>query len=410
MDIPEIKTEELVKALDDSEITLVDVRPSAAYNGWPLKGEGRGGHIPGAVNLALDWVASVEDEGLKDLLAQKGIHIEKQVIVYGYTPEDAQAFAKLLVGLGYPQVQVYAEGYLDWVADESHLINRLSNYKQLVHLGWLKEQLAVGEEERPLILEAGFGEYENYLIGHIPGAIYLDTAKVEQPPIWLKVPDEALFQVLSQSGIRHDKNTVVYGRDPMAAMRVAVILMYAGVENVRVLDGGFNVWVRAGYALEKGERTAPKVDSFGRDRPGRPDLLIDIERVKQGLESDEIKLVSVRSWEEYIGHTSGYVHLTQLGRIAKAIWGFSGTHANQLEDYRNKDDTMRGYPEIKANWEKAGIEKEDKVVFYCGSGWRASEAFFYAHLMGWEKIAVYDGGWGEWSSDLDNPIEAGEPK
>jgi rhodanese-related sulfurtransferase len=37
-------------------------------------------------------------------------------------------------------------------------------------------------------------------------------------------------------------------------------------------------------------------------------------------------------------------------------------------------------------------------VFYCGTGWRASLAFFYAWLMGWEQIAVFDGGWFEWSS------------
>ncbi len=30
--------------------------------------------------------------------------------------------------------------------------------------------------------------------------------------------------------------------------------------------------------------------------------------------------------------------------------------------------------------------------------------------MGWQRIAVYDGGWFEWSQDpLNNPIEIGEP-
>ena len=49
------------------------------------------------------------------------------------------------------------------------------------------------------------------------------------------------------------------------------------------------------------------------------------------------------------------------------------------------------------------------MAFYCGTGWRASETWFYAHLMGWPRIAVYDGGWHEWSRDPDNnPIETGE--
>lgn len=29
--------------------------------------------------------------------------------------------------------------------------------------------------------------------------------------------------------------------------------------------------------------------------------------------------------------------------------------------------------------------------------------------MGWERVAVYDGGWLEWSQDPNNPIETGMP-
>jgi Rhodanese-like domain len=46
--------------------------------------------------------------------------------------------------------------------------------------------------------------------------------------------------------------------------------------------------------------------------------------------------------------------------------------------------------------------------FYCGTGWRASEAWFCALLMGWQRISVYDGGWLEWAQDPSNPIEVGE--
>jgi thiosulfate/3-mercaptopyruvate sulfurtransferase len=29
--------------------------------------------------------------------------------------------------------------------------------------------------------------------------------------------------------------------------------------------------------------------------------------------------------------------------------------------------------------------------------------------MGWPNVAVYDGGWLEWSQDESNPIESGVP-
>src|SRR5437773_825026 len=58
-----------------------------------------------------------------------------------------------------------------------------------------------------------------------------------------------------------------------------------------------------------------------------------------------------------------------------------------------------------------GRDPPDKcVAFYCGTGWRASETWCYAYLMGWPRIAVYDGGWFEWSQDpISNPIEVGVP-
>ncbi len=94
---------------------------------------------------------------------------------------------------------------------------------------------------------------------------------------------------------------------------------------------------------------------------------------------------------------SGYNYIRPAGRIAGDVWGNCGSDAYHMQHYRNVDNTMRAYPEIAANWEEAGITPDKWVAFYCGTGWRASETWFYAYLMGWQRIAVYDGGWHEWS-------------
>ena len=46
-----ISTADLHQHLTDADLTVVDLRPSAAYNGWRLGTETRGGHIPGAVSF-----------------------------------------------------------------------------------------------------------------------------------------------------------------------------------------------------------------------------------------------------------------------------------------------------------------------------------------------------------------------
>ena len=114
---------------------------------------------------------------------------------------------------------------------------------------------------------------------------------------------------------------------------------------------------------------------------------------------------------EHIGRVSGYNYIGPAGRISGDVWGNCGTDAYHMQHYRNVDNTMRSYPEIAANWAEAGITDDKWVAFYCGTGWRASETWFYAYLMGWQRIAVYDGGWFEWSQDpINNPIETGEPQ
>lgn len=146
--------------------------------------------------------------------------------------------------------------------------------------------------------------------------------------------------------------------------------------------------------------------------PERPELIIDLPEAKDIL-ADQAggALVSVRTWEEHIGAVSGYNYIGPAGRISGDVWGNCGTDAYHMQHYRTLDNRMRAYPEIAANWAEAGITPEKRVSFYCGTGWRAAETWFYAYLMEWPDISVYDGGWFEWSKDpAANPIEVGLPE
>jgi thiosulfate/3-mercaptopyruvate sulfurtransferase len=179
------------------------------------------------------------------------------------------------------------------------------------------------------------------------------------------------------------------------------------VSDVRLLDGGYTAWIRAGYPVESGANKPNSAGRFGQG--GRPETIIDTVEVKARLADEAAVLVSVRTWAEYTGQTSGYPFIQAKGRIAGALWGQAGSDPQHMEAYRNSDNTMRDYHEIAAFWRARGITPDKKVTFSCGTGWRAAEAFFSAYLMGWPRIAVYDGGWLEWSLDKDNPVEVGEP-
>ncbi|MCG8696592.1 MAG: hypothetical protein MI922_00950 [Bacteroidales bacterium] len=80
-----------------------------------------------------------------------------------------------------------------------------------------------------------------------------------------------------------------------------------------------------------------------------------------------------------------------------------------MENYRNLDHTTREYHEIEKIWKDAKITPGKHLAFYCGTGWRGSEAFYNAWLLGWPNVSVFDGGWFEWSNDPLNPFEVGNP-
>ena len=425
--IKSIGTQELLGQMDRPATVLVDARRPDAYNGWRLRSEGRGGHISGARNLWAGWTGA---EYWKEVLAGKNIDRKSRIVVYGYDDDEAGKVAEALIEEGYEDILLYHGFLKEWSADPGMPMERLPRFRQLVHPEWLSRLLEGGSPEeydgnRFVLCHAHYRNPDDYALGHIEGAIPLDTLELEEPHLWNRRTPQELRNSLEKNGITHDTTVITYGRfsdpdnrDPfpgsnagqIAAIRCAVIMMYAGVRDVRVLNGGLMSWTARGFGTSTDTVTPDGVDDFGSDIPGRPGIMVDVPEAKELLASSEGELVSVRSWKEFIGEVSGYNYIDIRGRIPGAIFGDCGSDAYHMENFRNPDHTTREYGEIERNWIKSGITPDKRIAFYCGTGWRASEAFLNTHLLGWNDIAVFDGGWMEWSNDPSNPIETGIPE
>lgn len=284
--------------------------------------------------------------------------------------------------------------------------------RQLLQPSCLKQLLASTSDV--VLIEVGCGRIAQFEQAHIPGAAYLDTSLIEGAPHFNKVADEALLALLLRHGIGHDSTVLLYGRNTLAAARAAHLMLYAGVADVRLLDGGFAAWCAAGLRCVGGAGRMPVATAaFGLPFPACPRYLASIDEVAAISVGGGATLVSVRTWREFAGATSGYSYIDARGEIPGACWGRAGSEGdvNSMSHYQLADGRMRPPAQITRMWDMAGIDASAPVIFYCGTGWRASLAFFYVWLMGWEHIAVYDGGWYEWSADGDNPVvcRVGEP-
>ncbi len=423
-----LSTGELRLRLTDPDTVIIDVRPLSRFNGWRRSGEARGGHIPGAVSLPSSWLGLLDQSEILDLLRSKGVTVGT-VILYGDEAREIEVVRSALEESGLRPL-VY-EVWSEWLDDEQLPLEKLTKYERLVDPEWVAQLLAGSRPDTYrgddfAVFHVNFGVPEEFADGHLPGSYYLDTNWLEAEHDWNRRSPSELESALAALGISSDTTVVLYGRDTVgnpnekwpgrragqiAATRAAAILLYAGVKDVRLLDGGYDNWVNAGYPLEAGWRAPNRIARFGVPIPQRPEIIVDIEEAKAILSDPAgAALVSVRTWKEHTGQVSGYNYIEPKGRIAGDVWGNCGSDAYHMQHYRNVDNTMRPYPEIAANWAEAGITPDKWVAFYCGTGWRASETWFYAYLMGWERIAVYDGGWFEWSQDpTNNPIEVGDP-
>ncbi|WP_423230501.1 rhodanese-like domain-containing protein [Clostridium cylindrosporum] len=422
--LKKISTGDLEKNINKSDWVVVDTRENDAFNGWKLDGVKRGGHIKGAKDFSAAWLSvdsKNKEKRLEGAIKVKGISPEKNIVLYDANGKDAIVVAKYLSSKGYKNLYTY--DIKEWANDEGKPMESYENYQMIVTPSWVKDLIDGKNPEGYAgkgykILEASWGEEKDspdYLKkGHIKGAVHINTDYVEKGPLWNRLSDKELIKFAEDTGITVDTTVVVYGMDPMPAARVGAILKYIGVKDVRLLNGGTAKWEKAGYELEKTSNKREPVKSFGATTALNKGYIVDLSEAKKILaDKNNSKLVDIRSWDEFIGKTSGYDYIKPKGRPAGSVWGHAGTDNSNLDDFRNLDNTMRNKDEILSMWKEGGITPNQRLSFYCGTGWRAAEVLLYADAMGLKNISLYDGGWNEWSGNTGNPanpIEVGTPK
>lgn len=386
---------------------IVDARNPNAFNGWAMQGEERTGHLPAATNLAASWVTQ-ELPRTAEVTTAKNLSAADNIIIYGYTLDQATIVADWLVeqGISAAKIALYKDSFTAW-AQAGLPLERLPHYERIVPAQWVQKRIA---EKNILVVEASWGEGKVYNQNHIPTAVHLNTDLLEsEDRRWNYLPADEIRTNLLALGITADTPVVLYGEAGIDAARAAVAMQYVGVKDVRILNGGLHAWKEAGFKTDREAVTPKPASEFGTTTPDAG-LIIDIKEAKRILKDENAELVSIRTWDEYIGEATGYSYIKPKGRIQGATWGHAGKDSYNMDDFRNPDHTMRDYHEIAAFWKEWGITLDKEVSFYCGTGWRASEALLYAQAMGFTKASLYDDGWHIWSMNPANPTATGTPK
>ncbi len=266
---------------------------------------------------------------------------------YGYSDDEIDSLVKMFLRAGYSDVNSYNKFVEEWAQNEDLPMEKLERYRQLVSPDWVKTLISGGTSDEYsnknyVVCHAHYRNIDDYKIDHIPDSIALDTNDLESPITWNRRSPEELKAALEKHGITSDTIVILYGRfsfpdndanfpgssaGHLGAIRCAFIMMYAGVKDVRVLNGGMQSWKDAGFEVTSEIKIPSPIEYFGVKIPTNPELVVDVPEAKEIIKSKTTELVSVRSWPEWIGEVSGYNYIEKKGRIPGAVFGNCGTDA-----------------------------------------------------------------------------------
>jgi thiosulfate/3-mercaptopyruvate sulfurtransferase len=211
----------------------------------------------------------------------------------------------------------------------------------------------------------------------------------------LEVPDVAdLFNVIGSAGIRRDSLVVIVTTTanppdppyPLAnATRVADTLIYAGVKNVAILDGGYPKWKAEDKPTDTEVPNVIPVTYRGRVNE---EMFVSIEYVRRHI--GRVLIIDARDADVYFGVTIE-PFADKAGHIPGAkslptpwMWKSDGTY---------KDPEILG---AMASGVMGG-HKAKEIIVYCGVGGYASSWWFVlTQVLGYENVKLYDGAAQEW--------------
>ncbi|ADD44194.1 rhodanese-like domain-containing protein [Stackebrandtia nassauensis] len=322
-------------------------------------------------------------------------------VVYAWREPDTFVQPKGLRLLAEARVELVQLSHLAEAAaaPNAHLLlSATMSPMPLMTAGQLRELL---ETQAPTVLDvrwslAAGADRDGYQAGHLPGAVFLDLdADLCGPPgpggrHPLPEPD-ALRAVLRSAGVTRTGPVVVYdGGDMLAAARTWWTLRWAGVQDVRVLDGGFAAW-----QAEGGPVTAETSDVAASDFDVTPGGLPELDSAAAAALARTGTLLDVRTPERYRGETEPIDPVA--GHIPAAVNAPAG-------DTMAPDHGFRAPGELAETYRRF----DGEVGVYCGSGVTAARTALAMTAAGLDTPAVYIGSWSHWVADPARPVALGD--
>ena len=294
-----------------AKAVVIDARPSKKH---------QMGHIPSSLSLPDTKFDSLYEQMFKD------VPKSKELIVYcgGFNCAKSPKLASMLMKKGHTNVNVYAAGMPQW---------NDKNYEEI------DVNIAKALHDKKLTLFIDSRPYTKFTQGTIIGSLSVPDTKFEDYRGFM--PADTKTPIVTYCG----------GYACGKSHKVANNLVAMGYTNVKVLASGYPSWKKAAYPTTATKITKKKVAVAASDvktflKKGEDTGTVDGEWFVKNYKSfpKTVHLVNVMSPEEFeVGHISGSININA--------------------------ETIKPKELLDA------LPKTGEIVFYCGTGVRATEAW-----------------------------------
>jgi thiosulfate/3-mercaptopyruvate sulfurtransferase len=387
---------------------VVDARALRFYEGRDPGSMPRAGRIPGARNIPFSSLVT-DNNMLKDADTLRGLFVSagagtgKTVVTYCHIGQQASLAYFVARYLGYP-ARLYDGSFEEWSHHPELPVEAISpDQMPATHVVLVTpESVAQHANDAGVrILDVRANPYD-YFAGHVPNAVHLPEGTLRGPLSGVPAQYNEMFmlvQVLARAGVRSTDRVVVYsdGMDVLGATMFAYVLERIGQRDVAVMDGGWS-------AFKASQRAVQTYPTYG---PGALDptderavTAVTLDQLKGLMGKPGVTIVDARPAAAYRGDTAVWMRNGHIPGAINLEW-------RSLTDGDNAHK-LKPIDELRAIVAARGLKASDDIVVYCGTGREASlEYMVLKHLLGFTKVRLYEGSWGEYAAHAELPVATG---
>ena len=240
---------------------------------------------------------------------------------------------------------------------------------------------------------------DGYLKSHIPNSIFLDLSHDltdKKSHLSFMLPTEKEFSYyISEAGINNNHDIILYSKGANYwATRLFLMLKAFGFKKCRVLNGGWDKWIKENREVTDIIPFFKKETCQVKLNPGE---IIGKDDVLQLMNKERVCLMNALSSDLHSGKT----FKENYGRPGH-ITGSKNLFAQELI---NKEDmTFLNARELENKFRDIGVFDSDQTIAYCGGGISATTNVFCLLLLGYENVSLYDGSLTEWGPEKNLPM------